>query len=130
MSYYLLVEHLIKEHAKGYRDEKQTLDGFFAELRNAVEQELELTPLAERMKDYDDYDDWNDWTMQERNMYKNVPIAIVRRFVRNRLKDADHQAVCRAYEYITGNTTINYTDSKKNCVNILVNKEHDWKWNK
>jgi len=65
--------------------------------------------------------------MQERNMYKNVPIAIVRRFVRNRLKDADHQAVCRAYEYITGNTTINYTDSKKNCVNILVNKEHDWK---
>ena len=56
----MLVEHLIKEYAKGYRDEKQTLDGFFAELRNAVEQELELTPLAERMKDYDDYDDWND----------------------------------------------------------------------
>ena len=60
MSYYLLVEHLIKEYAKGYRDEKQTLDGFFAELRNAVEQELELTPLSERMKDYDEYNDWDD----------------------------------------------------------------------
>ena len=56
----MLVESLIKEHAKGHRDEKQTLDSFFVELRNAVEQELELTPLAERMKDYDDYDDWND----------------------------------------------------------------------
>ena len=60
-------------------------------------------------------------------MYNNVPIAIVRRFVRNKLEHADEQAVCRAYEYITGNITINYTDSKKNCVNILVHKEHDWK---
>ena len=60
MSYYLLVESLIKEHAKGHRDEKQTLDGFFVELRNAVEQELELTPLSERMKDYDEYNDWDD----------------------------------------------------------------------
>ena len=60
MNYYLLVENLIKEHARGYRDEKQTLDGFFVELRNAVEQELELTPLSERMKDYDEYNDWDD----------------------------------------------------------------------
>ena len=60
MSYYLLVEHLIKEYAKGHRDEKQTLDSFFVELRNAVDQELELTPLSERMKDYDEYNDWDD----------------------------------------------------------------------
>ena len=65
--------------------------------------------------------------MQEHPMYQNVPISIIRRFVCNKLKDADEQVVCRAYEYISGNTTINYTDSKKNCVNILVNKEHDWK---
>ena len=60
MNYYWLVENLIKEHAKGYRDEKQTFDAFFAELRNAVEQELELNPLSKRMKEYDESDEWDD----------------------------------------------------------------------
>ena len=66
-------------------------------------------------------------TMEGRNTYRNVPIEIIRQFVRNKLEDADEQVVCRAYEYITGNTTLNYSDSKKEYVNILVNKEHDWK---
>jgi len=60
MNYYWLVENLIKEHAKGYRSDKQTFDDFFAELRNAVEQELELNPLSERMKEYDESDEWDD----------------------------------------------------------------------
>ena len=64
-------------------------------------------------------------TMQERNTYKNVPIAIVKRFVLNKVEEMDDQQLSRVYEIITGNTCLQKT--KENCVNILVNKEHNWK---
>jgi hypothetical protein len=63
--------------------------------------------------------------MQERNTYKNVPIAIVKRFVLNKVEEMDDQQLSRVYEIITGNTCLQKT--KENCVNILVNKEHNWK---
>ncbi len=62
---------------------------------------------------------------QERNTYKNVPIEIVRRYVLNKVKELDQTALNRVYEIISSNTCLHKT--KENCVNILVNKEHDWK---
>ena len=64
-------------------------------------------------------------TMQERNTYKNVPIAIVKRFVLNKVEEMGDQQLSRVYEIISGNTCLQKT--KENCINILVNKEHNWK---
>ena len=64
-------------------------------------------------------------TMQERNTYKNVPIAIVKRFVLNKVEEMGDLQLSRVYEIITGNTCLQKT--KENCVNILINKEHNWK---
>ena len=60
MNYYWITANLIKEYARGHRQGKESLDDFFAELRQVVDSELEITPLDERMKDYDLYDSWND----------------------------------------------------------------------
>ena len=62
---------------------------------------------------------------QERNTYKNVPIEIVKRYVLNKVDDLDEVQLTRVYEIISGNTFIQ--KAKDNCVNILVNKEHNWK---
>ena len=60
MTYYWLIENLIKEHARNAREGKKDLDGFFKELREAVDSDLECFSLDERMKDYDLYNSWND----------------------------------------------------------------------
>jgi|TARA_B110001454_G_scaffold57095_1_gene55817 hypothetical protein len=60
MTYYWLVENLIKEHARNSREGKKDLDGFFKELREAVDADLECFSLDERIKDYNLYDSWNE----------------------------------------------------------------------
>ena len=60
MNYYWITANLIKEYARGYRQGNQSLDDFFAELRQVVDSELETTSLEERMKEYDQWDNWND----------------------------------------------------------------------
>jgi hypothetical protein len=67
--------------------------------------------------------------MQERNTYKespvqSVPLEIIKRYVLNRLEDIDEQQLTRVYELVSGNTCLQ--KGKNNCVNILVNKEHNW----
>ena len=63
--------------------------------------------------------------MQERNTYQNVPINIIKRFVLNKIEELDEVQLTRVYELISSNTCLQ--KAKDNCVNILVNKEHDWK---
>ena len=63
-------------------------------------------------------------TMQERNIYQDVPIEIIKRFVLNKVKELDEVQLTRVYELISGNTCIH--KGKDNCVNIIVNKEHNW----
>ena len=63
-------------------------------------------------------------TMQEHNTYKNVPVKIIKRFVLNEIGELDEVQLTRVYEIISGNTCLQKT--KENCVNILVNKEHNW----
>ena len=63
--------------------------------------------------------------MQERNTYQNVPIEIIKRFVLNKVEEMDDQQLSRVYEIISGNTCLQ--KAKDNCVNILVNREHNWK---
>ena len=60
MTYYWLVENLIKEHARNSREGKKDLDAFFKEFRGIIDAELDITPLKERMEDYDLYDSWNE----------------------------------------------------------------------
>jgi hypothetical protein len=62
---------------------------------------------------------------QERNTYKNVPIEIVKRYVLNKVDELDEVQLTRVYEIISGNTCLQ--KAKDSCVNILVNKEHNWK---
>ena len=62
--------------------------------------------------------------MQERNTYKNVPVKIIKRFVLNSIDTLDEIQLTRVYELITGNTCLQ--KGKDNCINILVNKEHNW----
>ena len=59
MNYYWITANLIKEYARGYRQDKQSLDAFFAELRQVVDSELEMVPLDERMKEYDEFETWD-----------------------------------------------------------------------
>ena len=62
--------------------------------------------------------------MQERNIYKDVPIEIIKRYVLNRVNELNEVQLTRVYEIISSNTCLQKT--KENCVNILVNKEHNW----
>ena len=63
--------------------------------------------------------------MQERNTYKDVPIEIIKRYVLNKINELDEVQLTRVYEIISSNTSLHKT--KENCINILVNKEHNWK---
>ena len=60
MTYFWLTENLIKEYARHNRADGTTLDAFFKEFRGIIDAELDITPLKERMEDYDLYDSWND----------------------------------------------------------------------
>ena len=62
--------------------------------------------------------------MRERNTYKDVPIEIIKRYVLNRVNELNEVQLTRVYEIISSNTCLQKT--KENCVNILVNKEHNW----
>ncbi|HHZ97124.1 MAG TPA: hypothetical protein EYN67_16600 [Flavobacteriales bacterium] len=63
--------------------------------------------------------------MQARNTYQDVPVEIIKRFVLNKIGELDEVQLTRVYELISGNTCLQ--KAKDNCVNILVNKEHNWK---
>ena len=63
--------------------------------------------------------------MPERNTYQDVPVEIIKRFVLNKIDGLDEVQLTRVYELISGNTCLQ--KAKDNCVNILVNKEHNWK---
>ena len=62
---------------------------------------------------------------QERNTYQDVPIEIIKRYVCNKIGELDEVQLTRVYEIISGNTCLQ--KAKDNCINILVNKEHNWK---
>ena len=63
--------------------------------------------------------------MQERNTYQDVPVEIIKRYVCNKIDELDEVQLTRVYEIISGNTCLH--KAKDNCINILVNKEHNWK---
>jgi hypothetical protein len=63
--------------------------------------------------------------MQERNIYQDVPVEIIKRFVLNKVKELGEVQLTRVYELISGNTCIH--KGKDNRINIIVNKEHNWK---
>ena len=63
--------------------------------------------------------------MQARNTYQDVPVEIIKRFVLNKIGELDEVQLTRVYELISGNTCLQ--KAKDNCVNILVNKENNWK---
>ena len=63
--------------------------------------------------------------MQARNTYQDVPVEIIKRFVLNKIGELDEVQLTRVYELISGNTCLQ--KAKDNCVNIIVNKEHNWK---
>jgi len=60
MTQFWLIENLIKEYVRRYREDKTTLDDFFGQYREIVAQELDASSVDERMKEYDEYDNWND----------------------------------------------------------------------
>ena len=60
MTQFWLIETLIKEYVRRYREDKITLDDFMAQYREILVQELDTTSVDERMKEYDEYDNWND----------------------------------------------------------------------
>ena len=62
---------------------------------------------------------------QARNTYQDVPVEIIKRFVLNKIDELDEFQLTRVYELISGNTC--FHKAKDNCVNILVNREHNWK---
>jgi len=62
--------------------------------------------------------------MQERNIYKDVPISIVRRYVLNKIKELDDVQLSRVYELVSHNLALQKT--KEHHLNILVHEEHDW----
>ncbi len=62
---------------------------------------------------------------QARNTYQDVPVEIIKRFVLNKIDELDEVQLTRVYELISGNTCLQ--KAKDNCVNILVNREHNWK---
>jgi len=60
MTQFWLIENLIKEYVRRYREDKITLDDFMAQYREILVQELDISSVDERMKEYDEYDNWND----------------------------------------------------------------------
>ena len=60
MTQFWLIENLIKEYVRRYREDKITLDDFMAQYREILVLELDTTSVDERMKEYDEYDNWND----------------------------------------------------------------------
>ena len=60
MTQFWVIENLIKEYVRRYREDKITLDDFMAEYREILRQELDISSVDERMKEYDEYDNWND----------------------------------------------------------------------
>jgi hypothetical protein len=62
MNHYWLIQNLIKEYAREYRDTEGliTLDDYFLQLRNIVDGELTVRTLQERIDDYDADDSWNE----------------------------------------------------------------------
>jgi len=60
MTQFWLIENLIKEYVRRYREDKVTLDDFMAQYREILVQELDISSVDERMKEYDEYDNWND----------------------------------------------------------------------
>ena len=62
--------------------------------------------------------------MPERNTYQDVPVEIIKRYVLNKISELDEVQLTRVYEIISGNTCLQ--KAKDNCVNILVNREHNW----
>ena len=62
---------------------------------------------------------------QGRNIYQDVPVEIIKRFILNKIGELDEIQLTRVYEVISGNTCLH--KAKDNCINILVNKEHNWK---
>jgi len=59
MTYFWLIENIIKEYAKSYRDEKTTLDDFFVQLREIVDGELDCVSLEDRIEGYDEDNNWD-----------------------------------------------------------------------
>ena len=60
MNYYWITANLIKEYARGYRQDKQSLDDYLNQLCNAVRNELEINTLDERTEEYNRHDSWDD----------------------------------------------------------------------
>ena len=60
MLYYWLIQNIIKEYARGYRDNHQTLDAFFKQLRHVVDGELDTLTLQERMMSYSEAESWDE----------------------------------------------------------------------
>ena len=60
MTQFWLIENLIKEYVRRYREDKVTLDDFMAQYREILVQEFDISSVDERMKEYDEYDNWND----------------------------------------------------------------------
>ena len=53
MTQFWVIENLIKEYVRRYREDKITLDDFMAEYREILRQELDISSVDERMKEYD-----------------------------------------------------------------------------
>ena len=60
MTYFWLVENLIKEYARHNRSDGTSLDDFLNQLCNAVRNDLEVTTLGERIEEYNRHDSWDD----------------------------------------------------------------------
>ena len=47
--------------------------------------------------------------MQERNIYKDVPIALIKGYILNRIDDIDEKTLTRVYETLSSNTCLQKT---------------------
>jgi hypothetical protein len=60
MTYFWLIENLIKEYARHNRSDGMSLDDFLNQLCNAVRNDLEINTLEERTEEYNRHDSWDD----------------------------------------------------------------------
>jgi len=60
MTYFWLIENIVKEYARNCREEEMPLDDFFKQLREVVDGELDCVSLKDRMEGYDDDDNWEE----------------------------------------------------------------------
>ena len=60
MTYFWLIENLIKEYAPHNRSDGISLDDFLNQLCNAVRIDLEINTLEERTEEYNRHDSWDD----------------------------------------------------------------------